>query len=372
MLSENVSLTAEGRRLVAKLQAGQRLDDLAKQGLSAEVTNALVKAGLLQVRAETALPLNYQEVYAGWRSQKGMLIDDPRTLAFERAIQTVVKPGDRVVDVGTGSGILSMFAARSGAGKVFALEYTSMADWARKLAEVNGLTAMQVVHGDATKFEGDGPVDVVMGEFAGMWLIEEWWHYAAFVKVRDKLLKPGGRVIPEAARLFLSAVDSRKLHLERGWGFFDAPVYGFDFSEVLTSGAYRPTRYIMSAEWKSLVCTKQIARFDYLTGTERDYAFTTEVQFDYPAGGMFHGFIGHFDLEMASGQVLSTSCGVRETCWHQSYFPMPALYVPPGQAVVARLRSYFDEVTNILMFAISVAGSGQSLDSQAEHVFAIE
>ena len=78
MLSENVSLTAEGRRLVAKLQAGQRLDDLAKQGLSAEVTNALVKAGLLQVRAETALPLNYQEVYAGWRSQKGMLIDDER------------------------------------------------------------------------------------------------------------------------------------------------------------------------------------------------------------------------------------------------------------------------------------------------------
>ncbi len=367
-----IGLTRSGRRLLSDLRMAMTREDLEVRGLTDSALQALIAAGLVEEQSGLVPPQDYQDTFSSWRSQKGMLVDDPRTLAFERAIQTAVRPGDYVIDVGTGSGILSMFAARSGAGKVHALEYTAMADWAERLAAANGLTAIQVIRGDAADYQGDGLADVVMGEFAGMWLIEEWWHYAAFVKVRDRLLRPGGRVVPQAARLFLSAVDSRKLHYERGWGFFDQPVYGFDFSDVLRSGAHRPGRYVLSAEWRSLVCTQEIARFDYLRGNERDYVFETEVAFDYPAGGMFHGFIGHFDLELAPGQILSTSCGVRETHWHQSYFPMPARHVPPGQSVVARLRSFIDTDARVAKFAIRVAGVGESLDSQAEHVFALE
>ena len=368
-MTKKIGLSARGRAFLSSLESGQGGADLGRQGLSFDLVQSWLDAGLLEPRGEALLPADYQDAYAGWRSQKGMLIDDPRTLAFERAIASVVCPGDRVADVGAGSGILSMFAARAGAGKVYALEYTAMADWAARLARTNGLAAVEVVRGDATAFRTDDPLDVVIGEFAGMWLIEEWWHFAAFVKVRDRLLKPGGKVVPAAAGLYLSAVDSRKLHLERGWGFFDAPVYGFDFSEVLSGGAYRPARYILSAEWKSLISTVRIARFDFRNGTERDYIFTTEAEFDYPAGGMFHGFIGHFDLEMAPGQVLSTSCGVRATPWHQSYFPMPALHVPPGQKVTARLRSFIPEGSEVLKFGITVAGPGQVLKAQVEHVF---
>lgn len=228
-----------------------------------------------------------------------------------------------------------------------------------------------VVRGDAADFDAGAQADVLISEFAGMWLLEEWRHYAAFVKVRNRWLKLGGSVIPNAAGLFLSAVDSRKLHFERGWGFFDQPVYGFDFSEILTSGAYRPARYILSAEWKSLVATREIARFDFRTGNERDFLFTSETNFDYPVEGMFHGFIGHFTLDMAPGQVMSTSCGARETHWHQSYFPMPAIHVPGGQSVKARLRSFLTEDSQALMFGITVAAPGQGLDSQEEHVFAL-
>lgn len=367
-MSDTFNLTAEGERFLAAMQVKPDVARRAIDDLSPKMAAALVQAGLLNRMGTTVLPQLYHDTYQNWRSQKGMLIDDARTLAFDRAIQSVVGPGDHVVDVGTGSGILSMFAARAGADRVHALEYTSMADWAARLAVKNGLNAMTVVHGDANDFTAE-PVDLVMGEFAGMWLIEEWWHYATFVKVRDRLLKPGGRVLPAAARLFLSAVDSRKLYYERGWGFFDQPVYGFDFSDVLGPNGYRPARYILSAEWKSLVCTREIARFDYLTGNERDYLFTTEVRFDYPAGGMFHGFIGHFDLELAPGHILSTSCGVQETHWHQSYFPMPALHVPAGQGVTARLRSFLPEGADVLKIGITTAGPGQALDAQAEHVF---
>lgn len=270
-MTQKIGLSAQGRRFFSTLRVAQGAEELARLGLDEPAVKILLEAGLLEEQGATMPPAHYQDAYSGWKSQKGMLLDDERTLGFDRAIREVVRKGDRVVDVGTGSGVLAMMAARAGAGRVYALEVTPMADWAERLARRNGLSAMQVVRGDAAQFEADAPVDVLIGEFAGMWVLEEWFHYAAFVKVRDRWLKPAGRVIPSAAGLFLSAVDSRRLHLERGWGFLDQPVYGFDFSEVLTSGAHRPERYILSADWKSIVCTRQIARFDFMTGNERDY-----------------------------------------------------------------------------------------------------
>ncbi len=50
------------------------------------------------------------------------LADEQRTLAFKAAIEAAVKPSDVVLDVGTGSGVMSMLAARSGARRVYAVE----------------------------------------------------------------------------------------------------------------------------------------------------------------------------------------------------------------------------------------------------------
>ena len=368
-----IGISAKGRKMIDALRISQNPETLAAEGLSPDMQQALLDVGFLEKHEATRPPQDLFDTFSGWRSQKGMLIDPVRTGSFDQAIRAQVGPADRVIDVGTGSGILAMCAARAGAEKVYALEITQMADWAERLARANGLSAIQVVRGDAALFDAGAPVDLIMGEFAGMWLLEEWRHYAAFVQVRDRWLKPGGRVIPSASGLFLSAVDSRRLSYERGWGFFDAPVQGFDFSEVLTSGAYRPARYILTAEPKDMVCTREIARFDFLNGTERDYLFTTDARFDYPVAGMFHGFVGHFTLDLAPGLTMTTGTDGRETCWHQSYFPMPAMAVPAGGgAVLARLRSFLTPDTQVLKFGITVAGPGQDLDHEAEHVFSLE
>ena len=68
-----------------------------------------------------------------------MICDRVRTEAFRRAIESVVRPGDVVLDVGAGSGILSLFAARAGAARVYAVERTTVATVAQMLAAANGL-----------------------------------------------------------------------------------------------------------------------------------------------------------------------------------------------------------------------------------------
>jgi protein arginine N-methyltransferase 1 len=72
-------------------------------------------------------------------SQKEMLEDHKRTGAYYQAVMSNKRQfaGKVVLDVGTGSGILAIFAAKAGARKVYAVEATSIANSARKLIEHN-------------------------------------------------------------------------------------------------------------------------------------------------------------------------------------------------------------------------------------------
>jgi predicted RNA methylase len=80
---------------------------------------------------------------------RGMMRDRVRTEFYHQAISERVKPGDVVLDFGAGSGILSIFAAKAGARKVYAVERTSIAEIAREIIQHNGLTTrIELVCGD--------------------------------------------------------------------------------------------------------------------------------------------------------------------------------------------------------------------------------
>ena len=70
-----------------------------------------------------------------------MLEDHKRTGAYYQAVMQNRRQfeGKVVLDVGTGSGILAVFAAKAGARKVYAVEATPMAKFAQSLVEHNGV-----------------------------------------------------------------------------------------------------------------------------------------------------------------------------------------------------------------------------------------
>ncbi len=103
-----------------------------------------------------------------WSMTEGVfncLIDEQRTLAFQRAIQNTVRKGDVVVDMGTGSGILAMFAADAGAKRVYAIEWDRKNFEALKQSfELNGYRdRIILIKGDVTKVSLPEKVDVIIG-----------------------------------------------------------------------------------------------------------------------------------------------------------------------------------------------------------------
>ena len=63
-----------------------------------------------------------------------MMNDKVRMNAYEAAISRAVRPGDIVLDLGCGPGIMAMLACQAGARRVYAIDTNSVVDFGRQLA----------------------------------------------------------------------------------------------------------------------------------------------------------------------------------------------------------------------------------------------
>ena len=103
-----------------------------------------------------------------------MLRDDVRTRAFRDALRAVVRPGDVVLDVGAGTGILCLFAAQAGAARVYAVERTSIARTARALVARNGFSdRIHILNDDIERVSLPERVDVIVSEWLGTLAVDD-------------------------------------------------------------------------------------------------------------------------------------------------------------------------------------------------------
>lgn len=136
-----------------------------------------------------------------------MLMDEVRTTHYRNAIlnNKIDFQGKIVMDVGAGSGILSLFAAQAGAAKVYAVEASNMAINARALVEANGYkNIIEVIQSKIEDISEDhipvGVIDVIVSEPLGTFLLNERM-LETYVIARDRFLKRGGKMYPASAHL---------------------------------------------------------------------------------------------------------------------------------------------------------------------------
>ena len=141
-----------------------------------------------------------------------MLADEARTEAYARAIRETVVPGDVVLDIGAGSGLLAMMAARAGASRVVACEENpALAATAAEIVRRNGFGGViEIVAERSTALDRSGALeggaDVVVSEIFSHNLLDEGAIRSLNHGMKD-LAKPGARIVPASASVKVALAE---------------------------------------------------------------------------------------------------------------------------------------------------------------------
>lgn len=155
--------------------------------------------------------------FAGLAEHEEMLSDSVRVNAYHQGIRRNVRPGDVVVDLGTGTGLLAFMASRAGAKKVYAVEHSDFIEIAREIGRHNGFTNIEWVQSNSREFTPPEPIDVVLHEQMGDELFNENM-LENLLDVRDRFLRPHGRILPARFRLFIEPITMHpSMRVRRFW-----------------------------------------------------------------------------------------------------------------------------------------------------------
>lgn len=256
----------------------------------------------------------------GWHDP--MLGDAERNEAYGRAISRAVSGGRSLLDIGTGSGLLAMIAARAGASVVYECEsHGALAATARRIAEQNGFTNnFHILNKHSTELDrqGDlnGGVDVIVAEVFGSGLLTEGalqtFHHAA-----NHLARGRAQIIPAKAtiRAALAHYDFDKVDL--------TDVSGFDLS--LFDRHLRPSRLISIGSPKLHLRSDpaDLFSFDLQTGTEAQCE-RTELSLTC-RGGIANGVVLWIRLTLDDEEIYENSPQQgRRSHWSAVFTPIPS------------------------------------------------
>jgi len=320
---------------------------------------ALIEAGVLVTEEGFSAPSGGcldARGFGGASEHIAMLDDGPRTHSYLDAIRAAVGPGDTVIDLGCGTGVLAATAARCGAF-VHALERTAIADAAEALFKANDLQRRIELHRrDSSKVQLDHPADVLITELVGNEpLSERILEY--ILDARHRLLKPRCRMLPRSIDIAVQC-----LRLPEGardeYLFSTANTarwsrdYRLDFTELKTLRTVRPLAINLSATVLA-GCTPvgdsaTIASIDFASFTSPNIDRAVQIPFDQDCrvDAVCMSFLLRLDSERSFGNgYFSQGSAASWSC--RAWLPHEPLSLTNGDTLAIRywhtpIGSYLD------------------------------
>lgn len=276
-----------------------------------------------------------------------MLRDRLRMHAFAQAIAAAVRPGDTVVDLGTGTGILALWALRAGARRVYGIDFNAqvLKTAARRIAEAGFGDRFISVEGHSFEIELPELCDLVISETLGN-LVDNEGCVPMLADAQDRFLAPGGLILPRSADSYLVPVAAERAHAlvragQVAGGARHARAFNGYYDAILPHRGY--------------LAEPQEAR-SYVFGRDRVDEYQEHLVFPVLRDGAFTGFKGYFVALLAEDVVLDISgddiaAGSTSDSWKHCYLPV-------AEPVPVRAG---DRIT--LAFARLAVGSGSFAQS---------
>jgi len=144
-----------------------------------------------------------------------MIDDEARMTAFRVSLASAIRPESVVLDLGAGTGIMSLLACRYGAKRVYAVEPSDALQVARETAADNAFSDRIVcIQQHSTNVTLPEPVDLIVEDMRGAlpWCST---HISDVIDARERLLRPGGQIIPRKDTVFCAIANAEEQYRDK-------------------------------------------------------------------------------------------------------------------------------------------------------------
>jgi protein arginine N-methyltransferase 1 len=259
-----------------------------------------------------------------------------RVEAYATALEATVRPGDRVLDVGAGTGVLGMLALRAGAAEVVAVEDTASLALAAEFAAANGLAdRVKLVRRPTQQVRLEPRARLLVSDAYDSFGLQDGM-LGSMIDARERLATGDATLVPSALSLHVAALEAPARYAEvvAPWA---ADLCGLDFSAGRTF-AINGVQQAALEPGELLGPPAQLAHIDLTTAASAVVA--GEVEVGVARDGVLHGLAGWFRAELAPGVEISNAPGEHTTPYLQAWLPIGApVPVTAGERIRARVET---------------------------------